>query len=672
MCLTAFRGASWCNEGVSVDVILHHLLGLSRATKRSLQLGADFFVLLAAYCLAVVLRFESFATLGSAVTWVAFLPVLALSLLVLWQLGLYRAVVRHNEGHVLTILAVGAAVSAGFLAVSQAIVAGFVSGTLPVIYAVLVLLGLSGVRAAFCLLVSSRQHNQKVRVIVYGAGDAGRKLVQRLREGAQYRPVAFVDDRAAAQGTSVSGLNVHAPDQIDRLARSTGATAVLLALPLASAAERAKILTRLEKTDLTLMMVPATEDILAGRARLRVLPEQPMDAVLPRASLLPQPAVASASVAGKVVLVTSASGTIGRALCEEILSCQPEHLIVVDQSASDLAEVEQALILQRKDDNPCEISAVPLVLHAGDQLAAVMTRFGVQVVFHIPEPRLTGSARDFAADVTRAVVFGTRAAMQAAADKQVERFVLVSTDRAARPGNISAASYRLAEMLCQASAGENRTAPHVSILRISNLVHDSASILHILRRQIEAGGAMTLPHGQMARSFAMPSDVARLILSAMDIGQSGEVRLLEAGVAVNMLDLATRFARLNGLRAVPQTEGEDRPLRVGEVAVRFTGLRPGEALRDSRAVVGLAGQLVQPRHVSVEQAMTMLADHAALFDRLALACADNDIPALEQVLMAAHTGYAADLSEANPWMKRAEPAPRTKAEDSRPRAVVGG
>lgn len=655
-----------------MDVILHHLLGLSRATKRSLQLGADFFVLLAAFCLAVVLRFESLATLGSAVTWAAFLPVLALSLLVLRQLGLYRAVVRHNEGHVLTILAAGASVSAALLAVSQALVAGSVSGTLPVIYGVLVLLGLSGVRAAFCLLVSSRQHNQKVRVIVYGAGDAGRKLVQRLREGAQYRPVAFVDDMAAAQGTSVSGLNVHAPDQIDRLARSTGATAVVLALPLASSAERAKILTRLEKTDLALMMVPATEDILAGRARLRILPEQPLDAVLSRASLLPQPAVASAAVAGKVVLVTSASGTIGRALCEEILTRRPEHLIVVDQSAADLAEVEQALILHRQDDNPAEISAVPLVLHAGDQLAAVMKRFGVQVVFHIPEPRLSGSARDAAAEVTRAVVFGTRAAMQAAMDRQAERFVLVSTDRAARPGNISAASYRLAEMLCQASAGEGGTAPHVSILRIGNLVHDSASILHLLRRQIEAGGAMTLPHPQLARSFAMPSDVARLILSAMDMGQSGEVRLLEAGVAVNILDLATRFARLHGLKAVPQTEGQDRPLRVGEVAVRFTTLRPGEALRDSRAVVGLAGQVVQPRHVSVEQAMTMLADHATLFDRLALACADNDIPALEQVLMAAHTGYAADLSVgSNPWMKRAEPAPR-QADDPRPRAVVRG
>lgn len=656
-----------------MDQILQRLLSLSRATKRSLQLGADFTVLLAAFCLAVALRYESVATLGSLATWGAFLPVLALSLLTLHQLGLYRAVVRHTEGHVLTILAAGAAVSASMLVVSQSLLAGGTSsGTLPVIYAVLVLLGLSGVRAAFCLLVSSRQHNHKARVIVYGAGDAGRKLVQRLREGAQYRPVAFVDDLAAAQGTAVSGLNVHAPDRIDRLARSTGATAVLLALPSASSADRAKILTRLEKSDLTLMMVPAAEDILAGRARLRVLPEQPMDAVLSRVPLLPQPAAGSAAVAGKVVLVTSASGTIGRALCEEILACQPEHLIVVDQSPADLAEVEQALIQHRQDDNRCEISAVPLVLHAGDQLAAVMARFGVQAVFHVPEPRLTGSASDYAANVTRAVVFGTRAAMQAAVAMRAERFVLVSTDRATRPVNILAASHRLAEMVCQASAGENGTGPHVSILRISNLVHDSASILHLLRRQIEAGAAMTVPHPQMARSFAMPSDVARHILSAVDRGQSGEIHQLEAGVAINMLDLATRFARLHGLKAVPQIDGQDRPLRAGEVAVRFTGLRPGESLRDTPAVVGLAGQVVQPRNVTVDQAMTMLADHATLFDRLALACADNDISALEQVLMAAHTGYAVDVTDgANGWMKRAEPAPR-QADDLRQRAVLRG
>lgn len=658
--------------------MLFHLLGLGRQTKRVLQLAADLVVLVVAFCGAVLLKLESVSALGDLWSWAAFASVLPATLFLLHRLGLYRSVVRHTAGDACTKTLAGAALSAGLLGAAIALLDPQIEGTLPVIYGVLAFLGLGGARFGFREVVARGRHSKTVPVIIFGAGESGRKLAQMLREGSLYRPVAFVDDDERTQKTLVAGLSVVSPDRLEQVARTTGASAVILAMPSVAATRRGQILARLEQTSMTLLTVPAAEEIVAGRARLRILPDISVQDILGRIPLLAAGPVPSSDISGKVVLVTSASGAIGRALCDEILACRPKRLVVVDPSRADLALVESELIQRRGDDNPCEITATALVLHAGDQLNTIMQRFAVDTVFHIPEPKLSGPAAGDLVDMVRSVVFGTRSALQSALAMRVARFVLVSSDKAGRPVTMMAAAQRLAEMFCLSNTRGPRSATQISILRVATPVQETTSLFHLFRRQIESGGAMTVAHPQMARNFALPSEVARTILQSLPLARTGDVLSIEAGASCNIVDLAIRFARLHGLRAVVHSADDCKPLRPGEVAIRLTGLRPGEPVSEARALVGLAGQASEPRITSVGEGAMPLSDHAALFDRLASVCAENDVYALEQVLMAAQSGdhtapetrvQAAALPPSARSRQDAFVVPR---EGDRPRAVLHG
>jgi len=218
----------------------------------------------------------------------------------------------------------------------------------------------------------------------------------------------------------------------------------------------------------------------------------------------------------------------------------------------------------------------------------------------------------------------------------------------------------------------------LSILRIGSLVQDSSSLLHLFRRQIEAGGAMTVAHAQMSRNFALPAEVARGVLQSFAQSQTGSLLAIEAGTSVNIVDLATRFARAHGLRAVVQGAGHQRPLRPGDVAIRITGRRMGEAVNEARPVVGLAGDSSEPRIVALETPDMPLAEQGALFEKLSAVCAENDVLGLEQLLWAARIGYGADAEIRDiPEFAQMALAPRREGpvllrDRSRTRTAVSG
>ena len=623
-----------------MGVAVRYLLGLSRAKKRLLLLAADAVALIAVFDAAMFLRLDTsvLQTNPKAVA-LLLLPVVPLSLLIFAKLGLYRAVIRYIAGHALAAILVGAVSSGVLLAAMAAAMNAPVPRSVPIIYALLAFLVLGGMRFAFREMLTANRQRKKARVAIYGAGESGRQLVQMLRQGSTYRPVVFFDDSGAAQGTQVAGLRVLDPDQLENLIRRAGVSAVLLAMPSASKARRSEILKKLERHPVQLLTVPGMDDIMAGRAKLDDLNDIRIEDLLGRDAVAPRPELLGANITGKVVMVTGAGGSIGGELCRQILAQHPTRLVLFELSEYALYSIEQELLGLRGEQNPCEIVAILGSVQSPERVSATLRMFGVQTVYHAAAFKHVPMVEHNVAEGVRNNVFGTRIVLDAAVAARVEAFIMVSTDKAVRPTNIMGASKRLAEMLCQAKAQSPGVCTKISMVRFGNVLGSSGSVIPLFQRQIAAGGPLTVTHPQITRFFMTIPEAAQLVIQAGAMGRGGDVFVLDMGAPVRIADLAAQMARLHGLKPMILAKGKDAKPGKGEIAIRFTGLRPGEKLFEELLIGDCPTPTQHPRIMSAKEICLSWAELAPLLDQLDTACARNDIAAVRQVMSEAQTGY---------------------------------
>lgn len=642
-----------------MNAIVQYLLGMSRTKKRLLLLAADSVALICVFVAAMFLRLDSSAFQSHPKVWLALLPVVPLSLFVFVKLGLYRAVIRYIEGHALVAILLGAVASGGALAVVAAVLELPVPRSVPVIYTLLTFLVLGGMRFAFRELVLVGKQRKTTRVAIYGAGESGRQLVQMLRESVLFRPVVFLDDSLAAQGTHVAGLRVLAPEQIDRLIRQADVSAVLLAMPSASKARRSEILKRLERFPLQLLTVPGMDDIMAGRAKLDDVNDVKIEDLLGRDAVAPRPDLLGANITGKTVMVTGAGGSIGSELCRQILSQHPARLVLFELSEFALYSIEQELLGLRAEGNACEIIAILGSVQSAERVATTLRLFGVQTVYHAAAFKHVPLVEHNVAEGVRNNVFGTAVVLDAAVAARVESFIMVSTDKAVRPTNIMGASKRLAEMVCQAKAQGPTVPTKISMVRFGNVLGSSGSVIPLFQKQIAAGGPLTVTHPQITRFFMTIPEAAQLVIQAGAMGRGGDVFVLDMGDPVQISDLAAQMARLHGLKPVIVAKDREAKLGKGEIAIQFTGLRPGEKLYEELLIGDCPAPTQHPRIMSATEICLTGSALAPLLERLDMACAQNDIASVRQVMAEAQTGYNPNsLIADNLWKERpARPVP---------------
>lgn len=619
--------------------IIQYLLGISRAKKRALQLAADTVALVCVFIAAMFLRLDSTAFMRSPSVLVALLPVVPLSLLVFVKLGLYRAVIRYIAGHALVAIMTGAAASGVLLSVTAMLLDLPVPRSVPVIYALLTFVALGGMRFAFREVVSASRQRKKIRVAIYGAGESGRQLIQMLRQGSTYQPVALLDDSTVAQGTYVAGLRVMAPNQVEKLVHTMDVAAVLLAMPSATKARRSEILKSMERFQVRLMTVPGMDEIVAGRAKLDDLNDINIEDLLGRDPVAPQAHLLGANITGKVVMVTGAGGSIGGELCRQILSHKPRRLVLFELSEFALYTIEQELLALRTPDNRCEILAILGSIQSAERVSTTLRMFGVQTVYHAAAFKHVPMVEHNVAEGVRNNVFGTRTVLEAAVVARVEAFIMVSTDKAVRPTNVMGASKRLAELVCQAKAQAMGVKTQISMVRFGNVLGSSGSVIPLFRRQIAAGGPLTVTHPQITRFFMTIPEAAQLVIQAGAMGHGGDVFVLDMGEPVRISDMAAQMARLHGLRPVMFAKGKDATILEGEIAIQFTGLRPGEKLYEELLIGDSPAPTQHPRIMTATERFVPEAKLLPLLDRLSEACARNDISAIRQVMIDAQTGY---------------------------------
>ena len=464
-----------------------------------------------------------------------------------------------------------------------------------------------------------RAGRPRVRTAIYGAGDAGAQLAHTMQFSPEYKAVCFLDDRTELHYKTVAGLKVYPPESLDEAIYRHDAAQIVVAIPSAGAAHKRQLIARVEHAGLPIKILPGLVDLVNGNATVSDIREVDVADLLGRDPVPPQPSLFARNIAGKVVLVTGAGGSIGSELCRQIASQRPKRLVLLDHSEYSLYAIDHEL----RQAQP-SIDLVPCLGTVLDEQLILRTlrEHGVQTVYHAAAYKHVPLVEDNIQQGLRNNVFGSFSIARAALSSGVETCVLVSTDKAVRPTNVMGASKRAAELIFQAAALRSGARTAFSMVRFGNVLGSSGSVVPLFKKQIQAGGPITITHPDIIRYFMLIPEAAQLVIQAGAMAQGGEVFVLEMGEPVRIADLARSMIRLSGL--VERTDAEPD----GDIEVRFVGLRPGEKLFEELLI---GDDVVPSGHPRIMCARERHIDPALLdkmLDSLRVACDSNESDAM--------------------------------------------
>ncbi|WPP47398.1 nucleoside-diphosphate sugar epimerase/dehydratase [Pseudomonas sp. AN-1] len=585
----------------NLPALRQQLLDLPRAKKRLLQVAVDVLLLWLALWLAFAIRLDDMSQVEpfGHHAWL-FLAAPAVGLPLFVRLGMYRAVMRYLGNEAL--VSIGKAVTLSALLLALVIVLwgdtpALVPRSIVFNYWWLSLLLIGGLRVAMrqyftgdwfnlASLSFRSQDGDQPKVAIYGAGIAGNQLVKALRMDRTMRPVAFIDDDRSLAKRVIAGLPVYRPRQIQRMLEETGTEEILLAIPSASRVRRREILEMLEPLPVHVRSIPSFMDLASGKVNVSDLQEVDIADLLGRDPVAPQAVLFERCIRGQAVMVTGAGGSIGSELCRQIVGSEPTTLILYEHSEFNLYSIHTELE-QRIRREGLKLRLVPIlgsVRNAG-RMFDVMRSWRVDTVYHAAAYKHVPMVEHNIAEGVLNNTLGTLHTAQAALRAGVPNFVLVSTDKAVRPTNVMGSTKRMAELVLQALAREKQVALYevpgeapvtnrtrFTMVRFGNVLGSSGSVIPLFREQIKRGGPITVTHPEITRYFMTIPEAAQLVIQAGAMGEGGDVFVLDMGEPVKIAKLAEKMIHLSGL----SVRSKDNP--AGDIAIEFTGLRPGEKL----------------------------------------------------------------------------------------------
>ncbi|MDE0589468.1 nucleoside-diphosphate sugar epimerase/dehydratase [Halocynthiibacter sp. C4] len=443
--------------------------------------------------------------------------------------------------------------------------------SVPLIFGILLFLGTMGSRlTGRALLQVLYDHGHERRpVAIYGAGSAGNQLASALGRS-KIKPIVFVDDNPSLHGVIMGGLPVCDPEKLKSLIEKGKIESVILATPSATEEQKRRISLKLADLGAEVLSLPSYNEIIAGRGLVESLRQVSPDELLGRDKVdLNLPGVSDV-YADKSVFVSGAGGSIGSELCRQVLKHNPRKIVLFEHSEFALYSIDQEL-------RPlAEAAGVEIVATLGSvcdkrRVVRTMQIHQTDIVLHAAAYKHVPLVESNELEGLRNNVLGTRVLANAARELEIERFILISTDKAVRPTNVMGASKRLAELIVQ-DIDSRSPKTLFSMVRFGNVLGSSGSVIPLFREQIARGGPVTVTHAEVTRYFMTIPEAARLVLIAGTFARGGDVFVLDMGKAVAILDLAKRMIRLSGKTLkCPQTPD-------GDIEIVVTGLRPGEKL----------------------------------------------------------------------------------------------
>ncbi|KAB8066002.1 polysaccharide biosynthesis protein [Janthinobacterium violaceinigrum] len=551
------------------------LLSFSRLRKQIVAMMVDMFFLPFTFCVAIFLRFDGFnlALFRPYVWLIIAAPLVAIPIFI--RFGLYRAVIRFIDYKIVYVVMIGVTLSVAVLVTLAAFVSGLNGlsrGVFGIYWVNAIMYMLASRFFARAYFVRTARTDGGVRVAIYGAGSSGNQLAQALNGAGEYRPLFFIDDKKELQGATLGGIRVYAPEALPDLIVDKQISKILVAMPSLSKAQQRRILDQLEPLKIKTLVTPPIKSLVSGIARVQDIREIEIEDLLGRDAVEPDHELMAMCIIGKSVMVSGAGGSIGSELCRQILRQQPARLILLEMSEFALYSIEQELQALRKSLR-IEVELLPFLgsVLETEKCEKILRSFNVETVYHAAAYKHVPLVEHNPIDGIRNNALGTWSLAQAAVSAGVKRFVLISTDKAVRPTNVMGSTKRMAELILQAFS-RKQTHTCFCMVRFGNVLGSSGSVVPLFRKQIMAGGPITITHPEITRYFMTIPEAAQLVLQAGAMGAGGDVFVLDMGDPVKIVDLAKRMVHLSGL----EVKSESTP--DGTIEIHHVGLRPGEKL----------------------------------------------------------------------------------------------
>ncbi|MEZ9006761.1 polysaccharide biosynthesis protein [Vibrio sp. 10N.247.311.59] len=610
------------------------ILNTKRKNKRLISIGYDIFAIAMSIYLAIALRLGTYTFELGLDEWVTLLLTISVTVFTFAKLGMYRAVLRY-----MMFPAVGNIFLAVFISSLTLVMSGFffhtfIPRSVPFIYAGLAILTLGGPRIMIRSVYDQMIKRKKPNVFIYGAGATGRELAYALIHGDEYNPVILLDDDPSKRGNILFGLKVHHPSEFEHLQSLYQPVKLLLAINNINKGKRLRLVEKLSDWPIAIQSVPSVEDIAAGKATATEIKDLDVADLLGRAPITPDSELLAKNIHNKCVMVTGAGGSIGSELCRQILAQQPKTLVLFELNEYNLYKIEQELLSTKKNlKSQTQIIAALGSVQRQNRLEKLINTYEIETLYHAAAYKHVPLVEDNVVEGIRNNVFGTLSCAQAAIKCGVKNFTLISTDKAVRPTNIMGASKRMAELVLQALADKG-TDTVFTMVRFGNVLGSSGSVVPLFKKQIKAGGPVTVTHPDIIRYFMLIPEAAQLVIQAGAMSNNGQVFVLNMGEPVKILDLAKRMVHLMGMKESLGSNSDE-----GDIEIKFTGLRPGEKLYEELLIGDNVEGTSHEKIMTAMESKLNWPEMQVLLNELDKCCHDFNVECIRQILLDAPTGY---------------------------------
>ncbi|MBL0276931.1 MAG: polysaccharide biosynthesis protein [Anaeromyxobacter sp.] len=543
----------------------------------------------ASYWLAFGLRFDFSAEHQYAAEMLRWFPILLVLRLGIYQAsGLFRGMWKYTGARDLKAIVLATSASTLlFLAVLGLLFRTFPRSVITIEWALCIIL-VGGARFTYRTFTADRRPAPEkdvkpTRLLIVGAGDAGELLLRELHRNhaARFHVVGFADDDHHKLHAHIHGVRVVGTvAQLPALVGDHDADEVIIAAPTATGAQMRRIVELCKASGARFKTMPGLDQLIDGRVTLNQLRNVAIEDLLGRDPVELDMEAIAAVMKGHVVMVTGAGGSIGSELCRQVCRFAPSALLLVERTENNLFQIHRELAASHP-----EVSLVALVADVGDaaRMAEVFERHRPSVVLHAAAHKHVPMMEWNPGEAVKNNVLGTRCLADLADRFGVERFVMISTDKAVNPTSVMGATKRVAELYVQSLSQRSRT--KFVTVRFGNVLGSAGSVIPIFKEQIAAGGPVLVTHPEMKRYFMTIPEASQLVLQAGTMGHGGEIFILDMGEPVRIADLARDLITLSGL-----TPGVD-------VEIRFSGVRPGEKLFEELSVDAEAAE--KTRHPKI-------------------------------------------------------------------------
>ena len=618
---------------------MRFLFTLSRPMKRLVGVITDSLSVFIAFWGAYYTRMGEVLPYMADYEYWLLLLLLTLSTLALFiRGGLYRAVLRYMSTSSMMAICISSVLSAFLMVLISHYFQIFLPRSVPIIYASYLVIFSGGARMVMKHFINKALSVQCAPVIIYGAGAAGRQLVQLMRQSKEHKVIAFIDDDKSLKKSTIHGVTVYRRHKIKSLVEKRKVKKVLLAIPSATRGQRREIIELLADYQVEVLTVPNLDDILNGHFQLDQLKEVAIEDLLGRDPVKPNQRLLEENIKDKIVMVTGAGGSIGSELCRQIISNKPRALVLFELSEFGLYQIDRE-INQLVNELNLAVTVLPILgsVQNSERLQSVMSSFKVQTVYHAAAYKHVPLVEYNVIEGVENNIFGTFRTAQAAVASGVESFVLISTDKAVRPTNIMGTTKRIAELGLQALAEQENSkecGTRFCMVRFGNVLGSSGSVIPVFKKQIEVGGPVTVTHPDIIRYFMTIPEAAQLVIQAGAMGQGGDVFVLDMGEPVRIADLAKNLIHLSGL------EIKDQHNTQGDIEIVYSGLRPGEKLYEELLIGDNVSKTSHERIMSANEIYLPYEEYLALLSSLNEACSNLDHDRIRAILREAPAGFS--------------------------------